>query len=326
MPQNSRNRQGKPSTASKKVSYSPLTPSLAFQLAAPHTWVAAIMPVLFSIEYSAITYSGKVSILLALILLAICILMQSAVNVLNDYFDFKKGTDSAENSSDDAFDAVLVYNNLNPKSVCSLAIGFLIVAAGMGFYLVYLTGWILLVIGLIGALIVFLYSGGKTPISYMPIGELVSGFVMGGLIPLACCYTLSGVFEPLVLLVALPFIFGIGMILFTNNTCDIEKDINAQRKTISVVLGRDMAPNYYHVAILVWIALIAVLVGLFYPAGMPIVMIMVLAAFPVLRAILNNPLNQKTRDAAMSQIVMLNVILGAFYCLSLTSGSFMSWV
>ena len=326
MPQNSRNRQGKPSTASKKVSYSPLTPSLAFQLAAPHTWVAAIMPVLFSIEYSAITYSGKVNILLALILLAICILMQSAVNVLNDYFDFKKGTDSAENSSDDAFDAVLVYNNLNPKSVCSLAIGFLIVAAGMGFYLVYLTGWILLVIGLIGALIVFLYSGGKTPISYMPIGELVSGFVMGGLIPLACCYTLSGVFEPLVLLVALPFIFGIGMILFTNNTCDIEKDINAQRKTISVVLGRDMAPNYYHVAILVWIVLIAVLVGLFYPAGMPIVMIMVLAAFPVLRAILNNPLNQKTRDAAMSQIVMLNVILGAFYCLSLTSGSFMSWV
>ena len=326
MPQNSRNRQGKPSTASKKVSYSPLTPSLAFQLAAPHTWVAAIMPVLFSIEYSAITYSGKVSILLALILLAICILMQSAVNVLNDYFDFKKGTDSAENSSDDAFDAVLVYNNLNPKSVCSLAIGFLIVAAGMGFYLVYLTGWILLVIGLIGALIVFLYSGGKTPISYMPIGELVSGFVMGGLIPLACCYTLSGVFEPLVLLVALPFIFGIGMILFTNNTCDIEKDINAQRKTISVVLGRDMAPNYYHVAILVRIVLIAVLVGLFYPTGMPIVMIMVLAAFPVLRAILNNPLNQKTRDAAMSQIVMLNVILGAFYCLSLTSRSFMSWV
>lgn len=326
MPQNSRNRQGKPSTDSKKVSYSPLTPSLAFQLAAPHTWVAAIMPVLFSIEYSAITYSGKVSILLALILLAICILMQSAVNVLNDYFDFKKGTDSAENSSDDAFDAVLVYNNLNPKSVCSLAIGFLIVAAGMGFYLVYLTGWILLVIGLIGALIVFLYSGGKTPISYMPIGELVSGFVMGGLIPLACCYTLSGVFEPLVLLVALPFIFGIGMILFTNNTCDIEKDINAQRKTISVVLGRDMAPNYYHVAILVWIVLIAVLVGLFYPTGMPIVMIMVLAAFPVLRAILNNPLNQKTRDAAMSQIVMLNVILGAFYCLSLASGSFMSWV
>lgn len=319
--QNSKNQHSK-----QKAGYSPLTPSLAFQLAAPHTWAAAIMPVLFSYVYCAITYSGKLSILLSLILLAICILMQSAVNVLNDYFDFKKGTDSAENSSEDAFDAVLVYNNLNPKAVCFLAVGFLAVAAVMGLYLVYLTSWILLIIGLAGALIVFLYSGGKTPISYLPIGELVSGFVMGGLIPLACCYTLSGVFEPLVLLVALPIMFGIGMILFTNNTCDIEKDIPAKRKTISVVLGRKKAPNYYHGAVLVWIVLIAALVGVFYPTGMPMVMIMALAAFPVLRAIMNNPLNQKTRDAAMSQIVMLNVIMGVFYCLALASGSFMGWV
>ena len=179
MSQSTRNNSANHSRK-KPGDFSPLTPNLAFQLAAPHTWAAAIMPVL-----------------------------QSAVNVLNDYFDFKKGTDSAENSSDDAFDAVLVYNNLNPKSVSGLAIGFLAVAAAMGLYLVYLTSWILLVIGLLGALIVFLYSGGKTPISYLPIGELVSGFVMGGLIPLACCYTLSGVFEPLVLLVALPIMFVI---------------------------------------------------------------------------------------------------------------------
>lgn len=325
MSQSTRNNSANHSRK-KPGDFSPLTPNLAFQLAAPHTWAAAIMPVLFSYIYCAITYSGKLNILLALMLLAICILMQSAVNVLNDYFDFKKGTDSAENSSDDAFDAVLVYNNLNPKSVSGLAIGFLAVAAAMGLYLVYLTSWILLVIGLLGALIVFLYSGGKTPISYLPIGELVSGFVMGGLIPLACCYTLSGVFGPLVLLVALPIMFGIGMILFTNNTCDIEKDIPAQRKTISVLLGRKKAPNCYHGAVLVWIVLIAALVGCFYPTGMPLVMIMVLAAFPVLRAIMNNPLNQKSRDAAMSQIVMLNVIMGTFYCLALASGAFMSWV
>lgn len=325
MPQNTTGK-GTHSNRKHQEHYSPLTVSLAFQLAAPHTWVAALMPVLFSYIYCAVTYSGKISIMLSLILLAICLLMQSAVNVLNDYFDYKKGTDSAENSSEDAFDAVLVYHHLNPKSVCALAVGFLVVAAALGFYLVYLTSWILLVIGVVGALIVVLYSGGKTPISYLPIGEFVSGFVMGGLIPLACCYTLSGVFEPLVLLASLPLMFGIGMILFTNNTCDIEKDIDAKRKTISVVLGRKKAPNCYHAAVLVWIVLIVALIGIFYPTGMPIVMVMVLAAFPVLRAIMNNPLNQKTRDAAMSQIVMLNVVFGAFYCLALASGSFMGWV
>lgn len=326
MSQNSRIDRSKNATKQGKKPYSPLTLNLAFQLAAPHTWAAALMPVLFSYVYCTVTYSGKLSIFLSLILLAICLLMQSAVNVLNDYFDFKKGTDSADNSSDDAFDAVLVYNNLNPKSVLALAVGFLVVAAALGLYLVYLTSWILLVIGIVGALIVVLYSGGKTPISYLPIGEFVSGFVMGGLIPLACCYTLSGVFEPMVLLASLPIMFGIGMILFTNNTCDIEKDIPAQRKTISVVLGRKKAPNCYHAAVLVWIVLIVALIGVFYPTGMPLVMIMVLAAFPVLRAITNNPLNQKTRDAAMSQIVMLNVIFGVFYCLSIASSAFIGWV
>ncbi len=312
--------------APKKKSYSPLTPSLCFQLAAPHTWAAAIVPVLFSCVFSAISYSGKLNILFTLMLLLICIFMQSAVNVFNDYFDFKKGTDTAENSSEDKFDAVLVYNNVNPSHVCAFGVGLLFVAFLLGLYLTFVTSWLLLVIGVIGALIVVLYSGGKTPISYLPIGEFVSGFVMGGLIPLACCYVLSGVLDFRVLLVAIPVMFGIGMILFTNNTCDIEKDIPANRNTIAVKLGREKAPRVYKGAILVWIVAIVAIVGIFYSAGMPILMIMVLAEFPVLRAIMMNPLNQQSRTAAMSQIVMLNVIMGAFYCLALSAGNFISWV
>lgn len=307
-------------------SYSPLSLSLCFQLAAPHTWAAAIMPVLFSCVYCAVAYSGKISIFFTIILLLICIFMQSAVNVFNDYFDFKKGTDTAENSSEDAFDAVLVYNNVNPRSVCAFGVVLLIAAGALGLYLTFVTGWMLLVIGVVGAIIVVLYSGGKTPISYLPIGEFVSGFVMGGLIPLACCYTLSGILDPWVLLASIPIMFGIGMILFTNNTCDIEKDIPAKRTTISVVLGRSKAPQVYKAAILFWIVIIVALVGTFYSSGMPILMLMVLAEFPVLRAIMNNPLNQKSRTAAMSQIVMLNVIMGAFYCLAISSCSFISWI
>ncbi len=319
-------RPAKHNSSKGSEGFSPLSPALAFQLAAPHTWAAAIMPVLLSYVYCAVTYSSKLSILFALILLAICILMQSAVNIFNDYFDFKKGTDTSENSSEDAFDAVLVYNNLNPKSVCVLGIALLALAGVLGFYLVFLTSWVLLALGLVGALIVVLYSGGKTPISYLPIGEFVSGFVMGGIIPLACCYALSGVFDPFVLLVSLPTMIGIAMILFTNNTCDIEKDILAKRKTLSVLLGRRRAPRAYKACILLWIVVVVLIVGILYPAGTPITMIMVLAEFPVLRALMNNPLNQQSRTGAMSQIVMLNVIMGVFYCLEIASTVLIDWV
>ena len=41
------------------------------------------------------------------------------------------------------------------------------------------------IIALIGAMFVIVYSAGKSPVSYLPLGEIISGFVMGGMIPLA---------------------------------------------------------------------------------------------------------------------------------------------
>ena len=318
--------QQRPSVKKQKNEYTSLSPSLAFQLTGPHTWVAAVTPILLAYTYTGITYSGNINFFLALILLIISVCMQSAVNVLNDYFDYKKGTDSVDNSSEDAFDAVLVYNHINPRSVLLYAIAILVVAGALGIYLVVITGWPLLVIGLIGALAVVLYSAGKTPISYLPIGEFVSGIVMGGLITLASCYTLSGILDLRVLVISLPCIVGIGMILFTNNTCDIEKDIQARRKTLSVLLGREKAMKTYKATIVVWLLIIIAIVGIFYAPGMPFVLLLVLAAFPTLRAIFANPLNQKSRDGAMAQVITLNVVFTAFYCLALAVSTFIVWM
>ena len=318
--------QQHPTVKKKQETYTRFNPSLAFQLAAPHTWVAALTPILLAYTYTAITYSGNISFLLAFILLVISVAMQSTANILNDYFDYKKGTDSLENSSEDAFDAVLVYNHLNPKTVLAYAIALLVVAALLGFYLVYITGWPLLVLGLIGAVVVVIYSAGKTPISYLPVGEIIIGIVMGGLVTLASCYVLSGILDPLVLLIAIPCIIGIAMILYTNNTCDIEKDIEAHRKTLAVTLGRKTAVNTYKTTIIIWLIAIIAIIGIYYAPGMPFILLLVLAAFPTLRAIFANPLNQKTRDGAMAQIVTLNVVFMSFYCLALATSSLIAWI
>lgn len=318
--------QHRPTIQKPKNTYTSLSPSLAFQLAGPHTWVAAVTPILLAYTYTGITYSGNINFFLALILLIISVAMQSAVNVLNDYFDFKKGTDSLENSSEDAFDAVLVYHNINPKMVLIFAIALLVVAGALGIYLVIITGWPLLVIGILGALAVVLYSAGRTPISYLPIGEFVSGIVMGGLITLASCYVLSGILDLRVLLISLPCIVGIGMILFTNNTCDIEKDILAHRKTLSVVLGRQTAMRIYRATIVFWLLIIIAIVGIFYAPGMPFILLLVLAAFPTLRAIFANPINQKSRDGAMAQIITLNILFIAFYCIALLASTCIIWI
>ena len=238
--------------------------------------------------------------------------MQSSVNTFNDYYDYVKGADSIDDDVDPS-DAVLLYNNVNPRSALALAVGLLITAFALGIYVIWQAGIIPLIIGIIGAVFVVLYSAGKTPISYLPIGEIVSGVVMGGLIPLACYYVLSGSLTPLALLWALPEILGVGLIMFTNNTCDIEKDIDANRHTLSVLLGREKARWAYHAVLYTWIIAIVVLVAFYFTKGVIAIPFMILSAYPMLKALLANPLAPQSRQAAMSQVCGVNIALGAWY-------------
>ena len=294
-----------------KQSFGHFTLTMACNLAAPHTWPAAILPTSVAVACAAATGS-TVSLSMSCVLLAICILMQSSVNTFNDYYDYVKGADSIDDDVDPS-DAVLLYNNVNPRSALALAVGLLITAFALGIYVIWQAGIIPLIIGIIGAVFVVLYSAGKTPISYLPIGEIVSGVVMGGLIPLACYYVLSGRLTPLALLWALPEILGVGLIMFTNNTCDIEKDIDANRHTLSVLLGREKARWAYHAVLYTWIIAIVVLVAFYFTKGVIALPFMILSAYPMLKALLANPLAPQSRQAAMSQVCGVNIALGAWY-------------
>ncbi len=297
---------------------------MALQIAAPHTWPAAILPALIAMACAAAN-GYAVSAVMALVLLAICILMQAAVNTFNDYYDYVKGSDSAEDNVDPT-DAVLVYNNVNPRSALMLAVGFLVVAFALGAYVIWQAGWIPLAIGIVGAIVVVLYSAGKTPISYLPIGELMSGFVMGGLIPLACYQAITKCFDPLMLVWALPTIIGVGLIMLTNNTCDVEKDIESGRKTLPVLLGRSRARTLYHALVWIWIALVIVNVLIWFSGGWPVLVFMLAASIPLLKALLSNPLAPPARIGAMAQICSVNIALGAFYAAAVFAGGAMTLV
>lgn len=297
---------------------------MALQIAAPHTWPAAILPALIAMACAAAN-GYAVSAVMALVLLAICILMQAAVNTFNDYYDYVKGSDSAEDNVDPT-DAVLVYNNVNPRSALMLAVGFLVVAFALGAYVIWQAGWIPLAIGIVGAIVVVLYSAGKTPISYLPIGELMSGFVMGGLIPLACYQAITKCFDPIMLVWALPTIIGVGLIMLTNNTCDVEKDIESGRKTLPVLLGRSRARTLYRALVWIWIALVIVNVLIWFSGGWPVLVFMLAASIPLLKALLSNPLAPPARIGAMAQICSVNIALGAFYAAAVFAAGAMTLV
>jgi 1,4-dihydroxy-2-naphthoate octaprenyltransferase len=254
-----------------EASYKPFTLKAALELTSPPTWVASVMSVLVG-GVAAFSLSSLIPLTIDAraigvwaLMFVVAVLMQSAVNTFNDYQDFKAGIDTAETILD-INDASIVYNEIDPRNARNLAVRLLALAAVVGLIVVVLSGWPLLIVGLLAAGAVLLYSFGPKPISYLPLGELISGVVMGGFITSSTYFAMALDFSPMVLTVTVPPIITIALIMQTNNTCDIERDIVAKRHTLPAWLGRERSIGVARV--LAWLT--------------PIYMVIWVAAFDVI--------------------------------------------
>lgn len=299
--------------------YNSLTPRYALQLAAPHTWAASVCPALFG-DFYCWQQGIALPVWKGCLLLIACVLLQSSVNTLNDYFDFVKGTDSSEDNVE-IHDATLVYGNINPKSALRLGVAYLVAGAVIGLGCCMGSGWMPVVFGLIGALVILLYSGGPLPLSYLPLGELISGFVMGGLIPLGIGLCADGQIHLDILFNSLPLILGIGLIMMSNNGCDIEKDKMAGRRTLPVCLGRKNTLIIYRLTLCIWFLLVILLP--FFLVGRPgwisLGFLLIFAGRVFFRQ-MRLTLDPKERIQQMKGINLCNIRINGVYILSLVLG------
>lgn len=316
--------------------YNRLTPLMCARLAAPHTWPGpSVLTTVFGGVFAASQgYGFDARIWCVLLLCAVA--AQSAVNTLNDWADFKAGTDTAENS-DDPTDAVLVYDNPNPAHVLALGVVYMLVALAAGLVATVWSGSALpLVIGAIGAVFIVCYSSGKLPVSYFPVGELVSGVVMGCLIPLADIVIFAahssgtglfdlGIMTPAgwanALVSTAPFVLGIALVMATQNCSDIERDKPIGRKTAAVVMGRARFRMAYRVCIVFWIACVLHLVFWGYGASvMWVAVVCLLLGIGTIRFTLTTPLVHETRGPSMGAINKANLFInGAFILAAMVS-------
>lgn len=299
--------------------YQKITPKVIFQLAAPHSWLpASIIPVLFSGTLAL--GRGGFSVSMFYILLCAAVLMHSAVNSLNDYYDFIRGTDRPDNSPEND-DAVLVFNNFNLATVRLIGIGFLLASLTLGAYVVIKTNYIPLIIGIIGTATVVAYSAGPHPLSYMPLGEFTSGVVMGILLPIAVYAALTGKMAWQLFYYCLPLMMGISMIMLTNNICDIERDSAAGRKTLPILLGRLNAVFLHHVLTIIWMLLIAIIVFFNFNTGLFILPLGLLGGLPTIIRLFAATLTPPGRGYNMLYIFKANLWINGTYMLCVLVGS-----
>ncbi|WML25215.1 1,4-dihydroxy-2-naphthoate polyprenyltransferase [Neobacillus sp. OS1-33] len=204
-----------------------------WQMTRPHTLTAAFVPVLLGTALAL--KNGKIHFGLFFAMLIASLLIQAATNMFNEYFDFKRGLDTAQSVG---IGGTIVRDGIKPKTVLNLAFGFYGIALLLGIYICANSSWWLAVVGLICMAVGYFYTGGPFPIAYTPFGEILSGFFMGMLIILIAFFIQTGTVSSTSILVSVPSMILVGMIMLSNNIRDLDGDKENGRKTVAILLGK----------------------------------------------------------------------------------------
>lgn len=204
----------------------------------------SVMPVVVTIAYLAWTFDATlISWLNAVLALVGIVFFHAGGNVLSDWADYRSGVDN-----ENAFAVPnLVFHKFKPEEYLKFGTILLAVGVLIGLVLVLRTGWTLLLVGLLGALLTVGYSFFK----YRALGDLTI-FLNFSILPiLGTTYVAIGSFYWDALVLALPIGLITVAVLHANNTLDTESDRAAGIKTFAMLIGIKAAARLYIVYVIV---------------------------------------------------------------------------
>jgi len=162
------------------------------------------------------------------------LLIQIGTNLANDYFDFRKGADTAERLGP----VRITQSGLVPPETVRTATMLVFgLAALIGVYLTVAGGLPILVIGLCSIAAGVLYTGGPWPLAYHGLGDLTVFIFFGLVAVVGTVFLHTGAFSVTAVVYALPVAALVTAILVVNNLRDIATDRVAGKRTLAVRLG-----------------------------------------------------------------------------------------
>ena len=272
-----------------------------------------------SLGLSLAWHSGHpIDILHALLTFAGVISLHASVDLLNDYWDFKRGIDTkTKRTKMSGGTGVLPEGLLKPKSVYIVGIAFLILGAIIGIYFVIIFG---ITIGLIlgfAILSVIFYS---TKIVNWGLAE-VFVTIKGTLIIIGTYFIQSQSIDDFTILAGIVVGILSSLVLFVTSIPDHDVDKEKGRRTLIIIFGKANAVKTFLIfPILAYgIIIYGVVSGLF-----PIYSLIVLLAKPFLiMAILHLTDLEESENillSSMTNTLYFSRIAGALFIISFLIG------
>jgi 1,4-dihydroxy-2-naphthoate octaprenyltransferase len=206
----------------------------------PKTLTAASVPVITASALAA--HDGVFRALPALAALLGAMFIQIGTNLVNDYFDFKRGADTTERLGPARATA---QGWMRPETVIRAAMLCFGLAFITGIYLVWVAGWPIVVIGLLSLLSGYAYTGGPYPLAYHGLGDIFVLVFFGPMAVLGTYFVQAGTITSAGWVLSFPVGALATCLLIVNNLRDIPTDIKANKRTMAVRLGPSLTRAQY---------------------------------------------------------------------------------
>lgn len=210
-------------------------------LTRPKTLFSGLSSVLVAIFYAASL--GAIDVLRTLLLVLVAVAAQIASNIANDLIDHRKGADTDERKGPLRPLSRGLISEREVRIALYLSLAVLLTS---GLWLIALSSWWLLLVGLAVVLGVFVYSGGPYPLSYHGWGDAAVLVFFGWVPTVTSFYILRGyVLDQTLWQLATAIGLSSVNILVVNNYRDVAEDSKAGKRTLIVRMGQDFAPRLY---------------------------------------------------------------------------------
>jgi 1,4-dihydroxy-2-naphthoate octaprenyltransferase len=194
---------------------------------------------------------ARFSFLRAFLLVMGVVLAHMAVNLFNEYSDYRTGIDfRTKRTPFSGGSGMMQTGETNPRSVLAAAIATLFIALVIGVYFCVVTHWLLIFIVAMGGMAIVFYTDY---LARWLLGELFAGLTLGSLVVIGSYIAMTGNWQmslkevlPLeVVLISLPPGILTSLLLFLNEFPDVEADRAGGRFHLVIWLGRRRAAYLY---------------------------------------------------------------------------------
>ena len=205
----------------------------------PRTLSASIAPVLVG---TAAVLPEAFSLVRLLLALAGSVAIQAGTNMLNEHFDHVQGLDLTR---DRRADMVVQTGEMAHGALFRGGVVAMLLGALCGLVLVYLTGPVLLVVGMLSVFAGYAYTARPFALGYRALGEVTVFIFMGPVIVMGAAFVQTERWSWEALLLSIPVGMLVTAILHVNNIRDMADDLANGKRTLANVFGRRVATSEY---------------------------------------------------------------------------------